>query len=102
MGKDNEKKTCPTRIESCCCFGITIKPDWSIFIPSIPQQMDKERSSAPRAKPRFTGKVRLCVARYRSVCSHVNRSVCSHVSRSLCSHVACYRSVCPHVRSGAW
>ncbi|XP_053277861.1 RIMS-binding protein 2 [Pleuronectes platessa] len=31
---------------------------------SSPAQMDKELSSTTRSKPRFTGKVRLCIARY--------------------------------------
>ncbi|XP_051950924.1 RIMS-binding protein 2 [Xyrauchen texanus] len=32
--------------------------------PVIATNMDKELSSSPRSKPRYTGKVRLCVARY--------------------------------------
>lgn len=32
-----------------------------------PLQMDKDLSSTTRSKPRFTGKVRLCIARYRYV-----------------------------------
>lgn len=32
--------------------------------------MDKELSSTTRSKPRFTGKVRLCIARYRYVHTH--------------------------------
>uniref|UniRef100_A0A8C1Z560 RIMS binding protein 2 n=1 Tax=Cyprinus carpio TaxID=7962 RepID=A0A8C1Z560_CYPCA len=44
---------------------LSVKPTFlSRSTPSSPRRMDKELGSSPRSKSRYTGKVRLCVARY--------------------------------------